>query len=811
MTNWLDEIRRDAQLAIRRARRHKTFTVVVIACVALGVGATAGVFSVLRPVLLKPVPFEEPERLMRVAAYSTSRADPDERYWMSWIPTEQLILSGRSLEGLAGFYRIDFDVLDADGVERIPGAQTLAGSFDALRVRPVLGRSLRADDVRAGLRTALISEELWARRYARDANVLGQVITLNEQPHEIIGVIPAGYRFPNRAEIWAAYHPDDYTLSEQRGTGNLQLVGRLAAGSTDVDLERDLATALRATKEIDPIFYSAWGLESISLRRALVGDFERPLWALFGGAALVLLLAVANVVNLLMARAQGEEWERALRIALGVRRARMLQQRFVENVLLTAAGATAGIVLAVWGTRALLAVTPLNDPAFDRVGLSPLVIVVAAGLAALVAATMSAFTAGGGSGALAALRGSRAGQSGLRDKRVQSVLVVGQIALSLVLLVGAGLFGKSFTNLQSLDLGFDTEPLVAIRVSAPPSLVGTPNGPADFARDVIGRVAAIPGVEAIGAVSGVPFDDPNVGYNHSIEDFPPEDGSQRSLAPGWVISPGYFASMGIEVLRGRDFVDADRMEAPPVAIVNREFERQRWPGGSALGKRIKRGAYAMDRPWIEIVGVVEDSRAGTLSDAVQPHLYYPVGQSQGSYLAQMAYTVRYRGNLAQVVSAFRAAVAEAAPAATVYRVSTGSDITRVALGRPKFNGLIIGAFALAGLVLAAAGVYGVTAYTVGRRTREFGVRVALGAEPRQVCALVVRHGAVVAAIGVALGLSVTTVLSGTLGALLYEVDPRDVSTYTAVTALLVGTVLLASYLPARRATRVDPTVALREE
>lgn len=812
MTNWLDEIRRDVRLAIRRATRHKTFTVVVIACVALGVGATAGVFSVMRPVLLKPVPFEEPGRLMRVAAYSTSRTDPDERYWMSWTPTEQLILSGRSLEGLAGFYQIDFDVLDADGVERIPGAQTLAGSFDALRVRPVLGRTLREDDVRAGLRTALISEELWARRYARDPNALGNVITLNEQPHEIVGVIPAGHRFPNRAEIWAAYHPDDYTLSEQRGTGNLELVGRLAAGSTGVDLERDLATALRATKEIDPIFYSAWGLESISLRQALVGDFERPLWALFGGAALVLLLAVANVVNLLMARGQGEEWERALRTALGARRARMFQQGFVENLLLATAGATAGIVLAAWSTRALLAVTPLNDPAFDRVGLSPLVIAVAAGLAALVAATMSAFTAVGGSRALAALRGARGGgQSGPRDKRVQTVLVVGQIALSLVLLVGAGLFGKSFTNLQSLDLGFDSEPLVAIRVSAPPSLVGTPNGPADFARDVIGRVAAIPGVEAIGAVSGVPFDDPDVGYNHSIEDFPPEDGGQRSLAPGWVISPGYFGSMGIELLRGRDFVDADRMGAPPVAIVNREFERQRWPGGSALGKRIKRGAYAMDRPWIEIVGVVENNRSGTLSDAVQPNLYYPVGQSQGSYLAQMAYTIRYRGDLAHVVSAFRAAVAEVAPAATVYRVSTGSDITRVALGRPKFNGLIIGAFALAGLLLAAAGVYGVTAYTVGRRTREFGLRVALGAEPRQVRSLVLRHAAVVAAIGVALGLSVAVGLTGTVGALLYEVDPRDVSTYAAVTAVLVGAVLLASYLPARRATRVDPTVALREE
>lgn len=810
IATWIDGVVRDIRLAARRVARHRMFSAVVIACVALGTGAVIGVFSVLRPVLLQSVPFQDPDRLMTVASYNTGRTNPDERFWMSWDPTEQVILNQQSLEGVGGFYQMEFDVLGRDGNERVAGAQTLAGTFDVLHVRPVLGRTLRADDQRAGVRTALISEDLWTRRFARDPGVLGQTITLNERPYEIVGVLPAGYNFPNRAEIWASYHPDDYSESERRGMGVLLVIGRLAEGRTRLDLERDLEIALRATKELDPVFYTAWGLEIVTMREYMVGDLERPLWALFGGALLVFLLAVSNVVNLLLARMQGEHWDFALRTALGAGRARIAQQGFVEHGLLALAGAAVGTLLAGWGTSALLAATPLSGPAFDEVGISPLVVLVAFALAVVVALAMSALSAARGYDMLGTLRVGKSGL-GRRERRVQRGFVIGQVALSVVLLVGAGLFARSFNNLQALELGFDSAPLYALRVSAPPSSLNESARAADFARAVIARVSAIPGVEAVGATSWVPFDDADVFFNHSVEDFPPQEGEQGPLAPGWIVAPGYFASMDIRILSGRDFSDADRDGALPVAIVNREFERTHWPDGSALGKRIKRGAYDMDRPWIEIVGVVEDIRSGTLSDPVRPHLYYPIAQSNGAFLSQLAYTIRYRGDPDQIAPAFRAAVAEVAPTATVYRATTGAGITRVALGRPRFNGLIIGAFAIIGLLLAAAGVYGCMAYAVGRRTREFGLRTALGARPAQVRSIVLREGAFVAGTGAVIGVAGALGLTRTVSELLFQVDPNDIVTYAVVTALLVGTVLLASYLPARRATKVDPTVALKQD
>ena len=809
MMQWYDQVQRDVRLASRRASSQATFTMVVIVCLALGIGGTVAAFSVLQPVLLASLPFEDPHDLVQIAAFNVNRTDPDERYWVSWYPINDLRVNGEVLEGVAAFYQQDFDVLGDGETERIAGAETLPGSFAVLGVRPLLGRTLSEDDVRLGLRTILISESLWSRRYGRDLDVLGRTITVRDRPYTIVGVLPAGIRVPNRAEIWPLHQPDDYSHSEQLSLGVFLTIGRLTDRGSSQALDRELDAMLTRIQGVEPVVYDAYGFDAMPLNEYLVGDFRRPLWALFASAFLVLLLASANVSNLLMARAQGEEWERALRTALGARRRRLAAQGIVENLMLAGIGALAGTLLAALAVRGLLAIAPVDSPAFDGVGISWPVAFAASALALVLALIMSALPTARCYASLGRLRGVRDAQDGRHERRVQTAFVVGQVALSLVLLVGAGLMTRSAVNLAALDLGFDTESLLVVRASAPASLAATIDGRADFTFEVVRRIQALPGVKASGAVSWVPFEDGDVGFNYSLEDFPPEQGGERDLARGRLIAPGYFASMDIPLASGRLFSDSDRLHASLVAIVSRAFERKHWPDGSAVGRRVKRGAFDADRPWIEIVGVVEDIRSGTLSDAIRPAVFYPHAQSEGAFLAQMAYTVRTDLDDALVVPAIRAAIGEVAPAAGLYGVTTGTEIARGALGRAKFNSLVISVFSLMGLVLAGAGVFGVTSYAVGRRTREFGLRVALGARPAQVRQLVLRNAVFVAAAGIGIGLLAALLLAGNVSDLLFEIEAVDGATYSAVAVLLAGAVFLASYVPACRATRVDPMSALR--
>jgi putative ABC transport system permease protein len=810
---WYDQIQRDVRLAGRRAVRHATLTVVLIVCLSLGFGAVISALSVLHHVVLSPLPFEGADRLVQVGAYNLNRSDPDERYFVSWYPIDVLLRERGLLEGVAAFYQRDFDLLTDDEALRVPGAETVAGSFDVLGVQPLLGRTLEESDVRVGRRVAVIGETLWSRHYARDPSVLGRTIQLEDEAYEIVGVVPGDLRLTSRAEVFPVYQPDDYSYREHLGMGVFLTIGRLPAGAAPEAVQRDLDAMLRALLEAEPIFFRDYGFEALGLREALVGDFRTPLWALAASAVFVLLLAAANVANLIMARAQGETWERGLRTALGARCRRLAQQGLVENLFLTGGGALVGIVMGHIGVRVLVGRANLSSPAFEDAGLTLPVVLVALALAGSLAAIMSLLPAMRCYNALDAVRRGRDGRGARAERRVQTAFVVGQLALSFVLLVGAGLTWRSVANLRGLDIGFDTEPLVVARVSAPASLAGSVGARADFTGEVLARVRALAGVEAAGAVSWVPFDDADVGFNYSVEESPPEVSGERYVEPGRIVAPGYFASMGIPLLAGRDFADTDGMDAPPVAIVSRAFERRFWPAGSALGKRIKRGAYNLERPWIEIVGVVGDVRSGVLSDPIKPAMFYPQRQTEGAYLAEMAYTVRLTEgvDVEEVVGGIRTAVPEVSASATVFGVTTGAEIRRVALGRPRFNSSVIGIFAGTGLLLAVAGVFGVTSYGVSRRKHELGVRVVLGAGPRQVGALVLRRALLTAVLGLGVGIVGALAVTAGLTEMLFQTGPRDYLTYATVAALLCASTLLASYVPARRATRVDPNLALKSE
>ncbi len=810
MLEWYDQIHRDIRLAGRRAVRNRTFTAVTVLCIALGVGAATSVLTVLHPVLVAPLAFEDADQLVHVSIHNIHRSDPDQRFFLSWLAVDALRRESRLLDGVGAFYQHDMDVLLDGESHRLPGAETVPGSFEALGIRPVVGRTLVEDDLRLRRRVAVVAERLWERSLERDPSVIGSTLVIGGEPHEIVGVVSGDLRLSARAEIFPLFNPADYSRREHVAMGVFFTVGRLPDDQQATGASQDLEAARRALLAEEPAFFADYRLETRELREALVGDFRRPLWTLMAAAVFVLLLAIANVANLLLARAQGEVWERGLRTALGARCRRIAVQGIVENSLLAGVGSLVGLGLGVWGARALLTLTPLSNPAFDEVGASFAVVLAAVGLALAVGAVVSILPAVQCYQAMSLLQGGRGGGSSRGERRLQTVFVVAQVALSFTLLVGAGLMARSTLKLSRLDLGFDTEHLVSIRASAPPSMAGTMEGRARFTHEVLERMRAIPGVDAAGGASWLPFIDGDVGFNYAVEEFPPESGNERQLHPGRIVTPGYFSALGVPILSGRDFRDADDIDAPLVAIVSRAFERYYWPSGSAVGKRIKRGAYDMERPWIEIVGVVEDARSGVVSDPVQPTMYYPLAQSDGGYLAQFAYVVRASDG-GEMIPALRAEIREVSAAATAYDASDGAEIRRVALGRDRFNSVVIGVFALIGLTLAAAGVFGVTSYGVGRRRREFGLRVALGARPVQVRGLVLRGALAVAVAGIGIGLVGSTLLMSAVSDLLFEVDAADGATYVAVAATLSLAVLVATYVPARRATLVDPTVALKHE
>lgn len=809
----VDTLMRDVRLAWRRAVRRPGFTTVVVLCLGLGIGATTGVFSVVHAVLLRPYAMQEDDQIRAVFGFDVNRTDPELGYWIAPLPFETLRDEGRAFSGMAGFIQSDFDVVEDGSSERITGARTMAGSFEVLGIRPIMGRTLLEEDVRTGRRTALISESLWKRRFAGSIDVLGRTLEVSGVTHEIVGVLPDAARFPNRAELWAVYNPDDYTRRERLGMGAILALGRLRPGVSEQDLESEMEFLAERLRELAPDFFGSTGFEAKPLRDTLTGDFRRPLWALFAAAVFVLAIAVANVANLLLVRLQSESWERALRTAIGASRWSLLRQGLIDNLLLAGLGALGGVLLANWGVAGLLAVSPIDDPSFDTVGISPPALSLAIGITLLVALLMATLPILEGTGCLAALRqaGPQGGE-GRRARRIQTGFVVTQVAVSLALLVGAGLMARSFRNLQNVDPGFDLDPLLVARVSAPAPWSETQEGRTAFTNAIRESFQALPGVEAAGAIQILPLEDGEWGYGFSIEEYPPENANESEVAAGGIVTPGYFESMGIPVVEGRAFNDADRPDGLHVSMVNRALERKYWPGGSALGKRLKRGSYGDTvRPWTEIVGIVGDVRGKELGQEPNPMLFYPQAQIEGAYLSVMVYTVRAAVEPSSLVPLLRQAVSEVSPIATVFRASTGSDILRQGTSRARFNSLVMLVFSLVGLILAVTGIYGVTAFSVGRRTREFGLRMALGAEPREVRRLVLRGATSVAGVGLVLGTLLSLLGTRLISELFYGVPAFDVATYAVVSVVLGTVVMIAAYVPARRATRIHPTTALRGE
>ncbi|HKG90973.1 MAG TPA: ABC transporter permease [Gemmatimonadaceae bacterium] len=835
----------DLKFAVRSLARAPGFTAAVVLTLALGIGANAAIYSVVRGVLLEPLPFERPEQIVTV--WEDLRQPGLERSTVS--PPEFADLAARAtgrggaLEQAAvhvGVNRNVSGVCAANGgagcdPERLQGAAVTAGFWPTLGVRPLLGRVFAADEDRPGARVVVLSHALWRRRFAADPALVGRTVVLNLEPHLVLGVMPPGFRFPgagpeSAAEFWIpmGFEPADLA-EEQRGSHFLSMIGRLRPGVTPAMAQGALTAAARAMAREHPATYVTpeIGTTVVTLAESLTAGARAPLLLLFGAVAMVLLVACANVANLVLVRAAGRRREIALRSALGATAWRIVRQLLAESLVLAAAAGALGALVALWARRALVALGPAELPRLDevRVDGAVLAFTAAVALGSTVLAGLAPSGAVIGRGPARPDRGFGLTSRGARAPAYGPLLVALEAALALVLLAGAALLGRSFARLTSVDAGFDAERLLTLRVALPGSRY-TPAAAADFYARLLDRVRALPGVQGAEAAAVLPlagggwdvsFTPLSAGGPHA------PDNPSTEYRP---VSPGFLGAMGVPLLAGRAFDardDGDRAAgAPLAAVVNEAFVRRYVDGGrpaAALGRRARLPLLGVrDTVHVrEIVGVVGDVRGGSLDARPVPEMYVPMAQQpqHAMILVVRARPAAGRAAVLALAGPVRDAVRALDPAQPVYGVRTMDELLSRSLSQRRFQLWLLGAFAGAALLLAALGVYAVVSHAVAQRAHEIGVRVALGAGRADVMRLVLGRGMAPVAVGLAAGLlgalALTRLLPHLLGRLLYETSPTDPAALAAAALLLAGAALAATWLPSRRATRVDPTAVLRGE
>ncbi|HKG95934.1 MAG TPA: ABC transporter permease [Gemmatimonadaceae bacterium] len=801
-------LRQDLRYAARTLRRQKLPAAVMVLCLALGIGGATTVFSVADTMLLRPLPFPNGDRIVTVGSQRVGR---DPRPGVSSLPDiADWRARQRVFVDLGGIRPADFTLLLDGGRRplRVRGARVTAGAFRALGVRPEAGRAFAESEDRPGApRVVVVSRTLADRELGGAAGVLGRAVQLNGEPYAVVGVLPDEWRYPESAELWVPLALDP--AREGRGSRFLWTLAALAPGVTLERARREMAAigdALAREHPNDDVGYTV-GVEP--MRERYVGA-ARPAFVLMGAAAVLLfLVAGSNVVTLQLARAAGRSREVAVRSAIGASRGRLVAQLLTESVMLALAGGALGSGLAVLGSR-LLARSVAGDlppwMTFDvdlRVLAFTLAVSAAAGIAFGLVPALRLSRAGGETAARALRDGGRGGLD-LTRGRLYRGLVIAQVALSLVLLTGAALAVQSFRRLQRVDPGFDPRGVMTFRVTLQGPRYDASPARAGVIAAITEGARALPGVVAAGATTHIPINGCCSQFGFNVEG-QPDDAAHRAMATGSLVTPGFFRAMGIPLLRGRDFTAADGRDAPRVTVVSESFAARFWPNADALGKRLHLGY-----DWWTVVGVVRDVKQGTLADAPEPQFYRPHAQDPWEDMT-VAVRVPPSRDPASLAAELRAAVRAADPSLPAFGFTTMPERMARAVAAQRLYGLLFAAFAAVSLALATAGVYGVMAYYVSRRTGEIGIRMALGADRARVLALVLRQGAAVAAAGVALGLAASVLAARGLAGVLYGVRTSEPLTCAAVAVVLGVTVLAAAYGPARRASAIEPMRALRAE
>ncbi len=795
----------DLRYALRTMARNPGFTAVSILALALGIGANSAVFTVVNSVLLEPLRFRDPDQLIVVRERNLKAGFPQ----FSLSPGNYLDYRdhNHTFSGMAAFGGTGLNMSGGSQPERLRGARVTNNFFSVLGRAPFLGRTFTGQEAQPGSNhVVILSYGLWQRRFG-GRDVLGQTLKLNDELYTVIGVMSADFQFPARVEIWT---PLAMNLQnwQQRGGHYLGGIGRLKAGSSIAAAQADLNTiAARAEKQF-PQSNSGWDTTLQSLQEAVVGRIRPAMLTLTAAVGFVLLIACVNLANLLLSRSATRRREIGIRSSMGAGRGRLIRQFLTESVLLAAIGAAAGLALAWAGTRLLVNLSPNILPRATEITLNGRALAFTAGIAVLTGILFGLAPAihMAKTDLMAALReGSRGNAIGFRRNRLRSVLVMGEVALALVLLSGAGLLMRSFYRLQSIEPGFDPHGMLTFRTNLPAAKYKGDEPQAAFYRRALERIRALPGVEAAGAAQIFPLagDD----YILSFEQIgkPPVPVGNEPSAAYYSATPGYFASLRIPIKAGRDFSEHDDAAAPFVAIISESMARQFYAGENPLGQRIQMGNGSKPA---EIVGIVGDVRDQQLDSMGRPAVYEPAAQVP---FGAMYFGVRTAVDPASLISGVRAVIRGLDPELPLDAVGTVDALVSSSLSQRRFAMLLMAIFAGLALVLAMVGIYGVISYSVTQATQEIGIRMALGARSGDVLRIVFGYAGVLMAAGLALGIVAALATGRLLASQLFEVKPTDPMTYAAVASALLATGMLACTIPALRAMRVDPLVALRNE
>jgi len=787
----------DLRYATRVLLKAPGFTAVVLLTIALGVGANTAVFAVVHAALMRALPYPVADRLVTAGSQSPG-------LFLDWQR------EASSFSAMSVLRDADFDVTGFDKPERITGAMVTGGFFDVMQVRPSLGRALALPDDSSGEHVVVIADALWKRRFAANPGVLGSSITLNGQAFTIVGVMPPGFEFPERTQAWipprhiVPDHPlrpgEDAT--QERGSHYLGMYGRLKPSVSLQSTQAEKRVIFTRVRQLHPDDVEQDDVDEpiVPLREWMVGDITSALLILMTAVALVLLIGCANVANLLLARAAARQQEMSVRVALGASRWQIVRQLLTESVLLGALGGALGVLVATWTLPTLIALSPSSVRDVQAV-LSLPVLLFALGISLVTGLIFGCIPAlQTARRSLAdALRSAGRTAGGREGRRVRRALVVAEVALSLALLTGAGLMIRSFLLLRGADPGFRVAGLQTIRIDLPVSRYAAPARQALFFDQFLDRVRALPGVNDVAAAGRLPFAGGNSTRSITI------DGSTINNAVGGirVVSSAYFDLMNVHVREGRAFTDRDRDGAPMVALVNDAMARKYWPGRDPIGRRFRVG----DGPWIEIVGVAANTKHGSLRETIEPEFYQPYAQAPWTFMTVVVDTMlapqELTSDLERVLASIDAGLALPSVRSMASLV-TGS----VSLDRFEMVGLVV--FAALALLLAAIGLYGVMAYLVGQRTKEIGLRMALGASQASIVRSILVDGLSLVAAGLAVGSALAALVGRMLRGSLFGVAATDPTTLAAVAAILVAVALIACVIPARRAMRVDPMVAVRE-
>jgi putative ABC transport system permease protein len=810
-THMFADLSQDVRYGARMLFKNPGFTAIAVLALALGIGANTAIFSVVNTILLRPLPYKNPNQLVVIWENATHlgfpKNTPSPANFLDWQKQNTVF------EAMAAFAERSFNLTGVGEPERLDGRRVSANLFDLLGVKPIVGRNFVPDEDKPGTKVALLNESLWKRRFGGDPGVIGRALTLNGESYTVVGVLPNSVRLPAygnwRDQVWV---PLAFSSEEaaNRGDHFLQVIGRMKPGVTLEKAKAEMETIAARLAQEYPKYNVRIGAVVNPLHEEIVGNMKPALLILLGAVAFVLLIACANVANLLLARAAVRHKEIALRLALGADRARLTKQLLVESVMLSLVGGVVGLLFAYAGLRLLGSFMPADVANADTISIDAKVLVFT-----LIVAVVTGLIFGLAPASQAShfnlndtlKEGGRDSGAGVRGKRLRNTLVIAEVAVSFILLIGAGLLINSFMHLRNLDPGFRADHLLALNVDL--SEVKYPDNArrTAFFDEVLRRVQALPGVRSVAVAGNLPFTYNGDSMPIAVEGIPDPPPDQWPDVIYRAVGAGYFNTMGIPLVRGRDFSDQDTLDSTMTVVVSEKTAKHYWPNSDPIGKRLKAGSTTSEGPWRTVIGVVKDVRQNDFIAEPKMQMYFTYRQLKS--LMPNALVVRTAVDPLSLATSVPNAIWAVDKDQTVANVDSMEHIVAGAVARQRFSMLLLAIFAAVALVLAAVGIYGVMSYSVAQQTREIGIRMALGAQRSDVLKMTIKQGLKLVGFGLVIGLAAAFVLTRVMATLLFGISATDPVTFLTISFVLLVVAMLASYIPSVRAMRVDPMVALR--